>query len=53
MNNNRLIKGDAAIPLHPKGWRPLAASSWIHGFPISLNLSQEFLKIRNKSIYLH
>ena len=28
MNNNRLIKGDAAIPLHPKGWRPLAASSW-------------------------
>ena len=25
MNNNRLIKGDAAIPLHPEGWSPLAA----------------------------
>ena len=31
MNNNRLIKGDAAIPLRPKGWRPLADSSWIDG----------------------
>ena len=25
MNNNRLIKGDAAIPLHPEGWSSLAA----------------------------
>ena len=28
MNNNRVIKGDAAIPLHPEGWKPRADSSW-------------------------
>ena len=25
INNNRVIKGDAAIPLHPEGWSSLAA----------------------------